>query len=61
MSAVAVFQASHAEHLREALRAHDAGLPVFLGNPHWAGAERRNSSACSVVSVGKPGQGAISP
>ena len=36
MSAVAVFQASHAEHLREALRAHDAGLPVFLGNPHWA-------------------------
>lgn len=40
MSAVAVFQASHAEHLREALLAHDAGLPVFLGNPHWAGVER---------------------
>ncbi len=40
MSAVAVFQASHAEHLRAALQAHDAGLPVFLGNPHWAGAER---------------------
>jgi o-succinylbenzoate---CoA ligase len=40
MSAVAVFHASHAEHLREALQAHDAGLPVFLGNPHWAGAER---------------------
>jgi O-succinylbenzoic acid--CoA ligase len=40
MSAVAVFHADHAEHLREALRAHDAGLPVFLGNPHWAGAER---------------------
>jgi O-succinylbenzoic acid--CoA ligase len=40
MSAVAVFHASHADHLREALQAHDAGLPVFLGNPHWAGAER---------------------
>jgi O-succinylbenzoic acid--CoA ligase len=40
MSAVAVFHADHAEHLREALRAHDAGLPVFLGNPHWADAER---------------------
>jgi O-succinylbenzoic acid--CoA ligase len=40
MSAVAVFHASHAEHLREALQAHDAGLPVFLGNPHWAGADR---------------------
>lgn len=44
MSAVAVFQASHAEHLREALRAHDAGLPVFLGNPHWAGAEREEAA-----------------
>lgn len=40
MSAVAVFHADHAEHLREALRAHDAGLPVFLGNPQWADAER---------------------
>jgi O-succinylbenzoic acid--CoA ligase len=43
MSAVAVFHADHAEHLREALRAHDAGLPVFLGNPHWAGAEREEA------------------
>ena len=40
MSAVAVFQTEHAAHLREALLAHDAGLPVFLGNPHWAGVER---------------------
>lgn len=40
MSAVAVFETEHAAHLREALQAHDAGLPVFLGNPHWAGAER---------------------
>ena len=39
MSAVAVFHANHAEHLREALLAHDAGLPVFLGIPHWAGAD----------------------
>lgn len=39
MSAVAVFHAEHAEHLREALQAHDAGLPVFLGNPKWAGPE----------------------
>jgi len=39
MSAVAVFHADHAEHLREALQAHDAGLPVFLGNPRWAAAE----------------------
>ena len=44
MSAVAVFHASHAEHLREALQAHDAGLPVFLGNPHWAGAEREEAA-----------------
>jgi o-succinylbenzoate---CoA ligase len=44
MSAVAVFHADHAEHLREALRAHDAGLPVFLGNPHWAGAEREEAA-----------------
>jgi O-succinylbenzoic acid--CoA ligase len=44
MSAVAVFQPSHAEHLREALQAHDAGLPVFLGNPHWAGAEREEAA-----------------
>ncbi len=36
MSAVAVFHADHAEHLREALAAHAAGLPVFLGNPRWA-------------------------
>ena len=39
MSAVAVFHADHAEHLREALQAHDAGLPVFLGNPKWAATE----------------------
>jgi O-succinylbenzoic acid--CoA ligase len=39
MSAVAAFHADHAEHLREALLAHDAGLPVFLGNPRWAEAE----------------------
>ncbi len=39
MSAIAVFHADHAEHLREALQAHDAGLPVFLGNPKWAEAE----------------------
>jgi len=44
MSAVAVFHAGHAEHLREALCAHDAGLPVFLGNPHWAGAEREEAA-----------------
>jgi O-succinylbenzoic acid--CoA ligase len=44
MSAVAVFQAEHGAHLREALRAHDAGLPVFLGNPHWAGAEREEAA-----------------
>jgi O-succinylbenzoic acid--CoA ligase len=44
MSAVAVFQPGHAEHLREALQAHDAGLPVFLGNPHWAGAEREEAA-----------------
>ena len=36
MSAVAVFHAEHAAHLQEALQAHDAGLPVFLGNPHWS-------------------------
>ena len=36
MSAVAVFHADHAAHLQEALQAHDAGLPVFLGNPRWA-------------------------
>ena len=39
MSAVAIFHADAAEHLREALQAHDAGLPVFLGNPRWAGHE----------------------
>lgn len=44
MSAVAIFHASHAEHLREALHAHDAGLPVFLGNPHWAGPEREEAA-----------------
>jgi len=36
MSAVAVFHADHAAHLQEALQAHDAGLPVFLGNPRWS-------------------------
>ena len=36
MSAVAVFHADHATHLQEALQAHDAGLPVFLGNPRWS-------------------------
>ena len=36
MSAVAVFHAEHAAHLQEALLAHDAGLPVFLGNPRWS-------------------------
>ena len=36
MSAIAVFHADHAAHLREALQAHDAGLPVFLGNPRWS-------------------------
>jgi O-succinylbenzoic acid--CoA ligase len=36
MSAVAVFHADHALHLQEALQAHDAGLPVFLGNPRWS-------------------------
>jgi len=39
MSAVAVFHADHATHLREVLLAHDAGLPVFLGNPRWAAHE----------------------
>jgi O-succinylbenzoic acid--CoA ligase len=36
MSAVAVFHAEHAAHLQEALQAHHAGLPVFLGNPRWS-------------------------
>ena len=36
MSAVAVFHAEHAAYLQEALQAHDAGLPVFLGNPRWS-------------------------
>jgi O-succinylbenzoic acid--CoA ligase len=36
MSAVAVFHADHAAHLQEALQAHAAGLPVFLGNPRWS-------------------------
>jgi O-succinylbenzoic acid--CoA ligase len=36
MSAVAVFHADHSAHLQEALQAHDAGLPVFLGNPRWS-------------------------
>ena len=36
MSAVAVFHADHAEHLRQSLAAHDAGLPVFLGDPQWS-------------------------
>jgi O-succinylbenzoic acid--CoA ligase len=36
MSAIAVFHAEHALHLQEALQAHDAGLPVFLGNPRWS-------------------------
>jgi len=36
MSAIAVFHAEHARHLQEALQAHDAGLPVFLGNPRWS-------------------------
>ena len=44
MSAVAVFQSEYAAHLRESLQAHDAGLPVFLGNPHWAGAEREEAA-----------------
>ena len=44
MSAVAVFHADHAAHLRETLQAHDAGLPVFLGNPCWAGAEREEAA-----------------
>jgi O-succinylbenzoic acid--CoA ligase len=36
MSAVAVFHADYGTHLQEALQAHDAGLPVFLGNPRWS-------------------------
>ena len=28
--------AEYAAHLQEALLAHDAGLPVFLGNPRWS-------------------------
>jgi O-succinylbenzoic acid--CoA ligase len=36
MSAIAVFHAEYARHLQEALHAHDAGLPVFLGNPRWS-------------------------
>ena len=39
MNAVAVFHADHAAHLREALAAHAAGLPVFLGDPRWAAPE----------------------
>jgi len=36
MSAIAVFHAEYAAHLQEVLQAHDAGLPVFLGNPRWS-------------------------
>lgn len=39
MSAIAIFHPDHADHLREALAAHAAGLPVFLGNPRWAESE----------------------
>lgn len=39
MSALAIFHADAATYLAEVLRAHDAGLPVFLGNPHWGPAE----------------------
>lgn len=44
MKAVAVFHRDHAGHLEETLRAHDAGLPVFLGNPLWTAAQREEAS-----------------
>lgn len=43
MSAVAVFLADHAAHLKAGLAAHDAGLPVFLGNPRWTEAQREEA------------------
>ena len=43
MKAVAVFHRDHAGHLEETLRAHDAGLPVFLGNPLWTAAQREEA------------------
>ena len=39
MSAVAVFHPDPQAYLHEVLSAHDAGLPVFLGNPRWAESE----------------------
>jgi O-succinylbenzoic acid--CoA ligase len=39
MSAVAIFHSDAQAYLQEVLLAHDAGLPVFLGNPRWAGTE----------------------
>jgi o-succinylbenzoate---CoA ligase len=44
MSAIAVFHADHAAHLQEALQAHDAGLPVFLGNPRWSEHDRAEAT-----------------
>lgn len=39
MSGLAVFHRDHARFLAEALSAHDAGVPLFLGNPDWGPAE----------------------
>ena len=44
MSAVAIFHSDAQAYLQEVLQAHDAGLPVFLGNPRWAEAERAEAA-----------------
>jgi O-succinylbenzoic acid--CoA ligase len=44
MSAVAVFHTDPATHLGAVLAAHDAGLPVFLGNPRWTETQREEAA-----------------
>ena len=59
MSGLAVFHSDYAEHLREALAAHDAGIPTFLGNPQWGEAEMREAARQIPAGVNVAGKGPV--
>lgn len=57
MTAVAIFHADHTAHLTETLTAHAAGVPVFLGNPHWS--EEELAEAARQIPHGTTVQGRL--
>ena len=59
MRALAVFHRDHGRFLTEAMAAHEAGVPLFLGNPDWGPAEREEAARLIPQGTAVAGEGPV--